>query len=73
MGFLNSKISIFRKKHGLTQRALAKELGVSLHSVFRWENCKIEPRSGKLCQMANLFGCDIKDLVESEDNGGESA
>jgi transcriptional regulator with XRE-family HTH domain len=51
----------------LSQRDLAKKIGVSMHTIWRWENNKIEPRASKLRQMAKLFGCKIADLVESGD------
>ena len=33
----------YRQKHLLTQKELAKLLGVSFASVNRWENSKFEP------------------------------
>ena len=38
-----------RKKLGLTQKALAAKLGVSVPSVVNWESGKITPR-GKILQ-----------------------
>lgn len=44
-----------RKKLGLTQKALAAKLGVSLPSVVNWENGKIAPRGKNLAKIEKFL------------------
>lgn len=54
------KITDCRKKIGLTQAELAKELGVTRQAVSRWESDLAFPETDKLMKMSKLFGvtCD---------------
>ncbi|MEE2876217.1 MAG: helix-turn-helix transcriptional regulator [Candidatus Neomarinimicrobiota bacterium] len=44
-----------RKKLGLTQKALAAKLGVSLPSVVNWENGKISPKGKNLAKVEKFL------------------
>lgn len=52
-----------RKKAGLSQDAVAKQLGVSSAAVCQWETGKTEPRAKLLPKIANAYGCTIDDLL----------
>lgn len=60
-----NRIKAYRIAAKLSQDELAKKLSVSLHSVWRWENGKVEPRASELSQMAGMFGCSVDDLLLS--------
>ena len=45
-----------RKKHGLTQKALAAKLGVSVPSVVNWESGKMAPRGENLAKVEKFLG-----------------
>jgi len=45
-----------RKKLGITQKALAAYLGVSLSSVVNWENGKISPKGKNLAKVELFLG-----------------
>ena len=45
-----------RKKLGLTQKALAAKLGVSVPSVVNWESGKIAPRGKNLAKVEKFLG-----------------
>lgn len=45
---LGSRIAVHRKKAGLSQEALAAQLGVSRQAVSRWENGEASPDIEKL-------------------------
>lgn len=62
LGVIN-QIRHYRELAMLTQDDLAKKLKTSLHSVWRWENNKVEPRASELSQMAEIFGCSIDELL----------
>ena len=45
-----------RKKLGLTQKALAAKLGVSVPSVVNWESGKMTPRAKNLAKVEKFLG-----------------
>jgi len=45
-----------RKKLGLTQKALAAKLGVSVPSVVNWESGKMAPRGKNLAKVEKFLG-----------------
>lgn len=49
------KIKEYREKKFLTQSELAKELGVTLLTVSRWETGKFEPNMKMKKKLSNLF------------------
>lgn len=53
---LSERIIEARKKAGLSQRSLAKLLGVTPPSVQKWENGQHTPDSLILEKMADVFG-----------------
>ena len=59
---LADNIQKFRKRIGMTQEELAKELGVTFQAVSKWENAKTAPDILFLPTMADLFDCSIDDL-----------
>ena len=48
-----------RKKLGLTQKALAAKLGVSVPSVVNWESGKIAPRGKNLAKVEKFLGAKV--------------
>ena len=64
------RIKALRLEHGLSQRTLASKLGVSQKSVDLWEKEIIEPKSGVLSIMADIFECSIDYIVGREDESG---
>ena len=60
---LNNRIKELRESKNMSQPALAKLIGVSMHSVWRWENGKVEPRACELQELAKVFNCKVDDLL----------
>ena len=48
-----------RKKLGLTQKALAAKLGVSVPSVVNWESGKMAPRGKNLAKVEKFLGAKV--------------
>ena len=46
----NEKLQKLRKEKGMSQEALADELGVSRQAVSKWENGQVYPETEKLIQ-----------------------
>ena len=65
---LGTKIKNLRFKAGLTQDALARELGVTAQSVSKWENSVAMPDITLLPAIATEFGVSIDELFDLGDD-----
>jgi len=63
---LGSNISHKRKALKLSQEYVAEQLGVSRQAVSKWETNLSEPSTDNLIKLADLFDCDIKELISPE-------
>lgn len=63
---LSEKILLLRKQQGLSQEALAEQLGVSRQAVSRWETGSALPDAGNLLQLSRLFGVTTDSLLCDE-------
>lgn len=63
---LGQTITRLRTAKGMSQGALAEELGVSRQSVSKWETDASVPELEKLLKMAKLFGVTLDELVTGE-------
>lgn len=52
---IGNKIQSCRKRAGLSQEALARELGISRQAVSRWETGEAIPDTEKVIQISRLF------------------
>lgn len=57
-----SKIKELREKTGITQEALARELGVSRQTVLNWETGRNMPFGKNAKIVADFFGVTIDEL-----------
>ncbi len=64
---LNEKILYCRKKGGLSQEALAEQLGVSRQAVSKWETGDAVPEIGKLLLLAKQFDVTTDWLLSEEE------
>ena len=58
------KLTGLRKREGLSQEALAEQLGVSRQAVSRWEQGTALPDAAKLLPCARLFSVDMEWLLD---------
>ena len=58
------KLTGLRKREGLSQEALAEQLGVSRQAVSRWEQGAALPDAAKLLPCARLFSVDVEWLLD---------
>jgi|WetSurMetagenome_2_1015567.scaffolds.fasta_scaffold00208_4 putative transcriptional regulator len=63
---MKNKLRIFRAVHRLTQEELAKELGVSRHTIIAIENERFDPSLSLAYRMAGLFGVTIEAIFLHE-------
>ena len=59
-------LSYLQKKHGLTQKALAEELGVSRQAVSHWECGASMPDVAVLLDLSKLYEMTINEILEPD-------
>jgi len=65
----NSNLQRIRKASGMTQKSLAETSGVALRMVQLYEQRKKDIKKAQvitLIRMANILGCTVEDLLETE-------
>ena len=60
------KLIVLRDKAGITQMALAHQLGVSRQAVTRWESGDTTPSMDKLKALAKIYGVSLLQAAEAE-------
>ena len=63
---LGSNIRNKRKSLKLSQEYVAEQLQVSRQAVSKWEMGKSEPSTNNLIKLAELFSCDVSELLPSD-------
>lgn len=63
---LGEKIFKLRKEKGLSQEALAEQLGTTRQAISKWENNQGFPETEKLLQLSNVFGVSTDFLLKDE-------
>ncbi len=59
-------IKRLRERAGLTQAQLAEKVGASQSAVALWETGARMPRADKLPKLAEVLGCSVADLFNTE-------
>ena len=59
-------IAALRKEHGLTQRQLAEELGISDKTVSKWETGKGLPEVSLMLPLCQRLGISVNELLSGE-------
>ena len=60
---MGDRIAKLRKRKGLTQKQLAKELNISNQLISKWENNQAIPSLEYTIQLSNFFGVKIDDFI----------
>lgn len=58
------RIKEFRKQNKLSRIELSIILGVAQNTVAQWETGVRSPSIAKLCELSELFGCTLDELVD---------
>ena len=66
---MGKTIAELRKKHGLTQKALAGKLKISDKAVSKWESGLGFPEITLLPEISKLFGVSVDYLMTGERKG----
>ena len=60
---LGKRIAAHRKALGLTQDALAEQLGITAQAISKWENDQSCPDISMLPKLAEIFRCTTDELL----------
>ena len=60
------KLFHLRKEKGLSQEALAEQVGTTRQAISKWENDQGFPETEKLLQLSNIFEISIDYLLKDE-------
>ena len=63
------RLAAAREAAGMTQKQMAKRLGVKLGTLTAWENDMSEPRANRLSMMAGILNVSIMWLLMGEGDG----
>ncbi|MEO0402026.1 MAG: helix-turn-helix domain-containing protein [Pseudomonadota bacterium] len=63
------RVSGAREQAGMTQKQLAKRLGVRIATLRSWEDDLSEPRANRLSMMAGLLNVSMMWLINGEGEG----
>lgn len=63
------RVAAAREAAGMTQKQLAKRLGVRVATLRAWENDLSEPRANRLSMMAGLLNVSMMWLINGEGEG----
>ena len=64
---LPEKILYYRKKAGLSQEALAEQIGISRQAISKWETGEAVPEINKLVSLAKVFNVSVDHLLSEDD------
>ena len=59
-----NRVKELRTAAGMTQKALADQLGVTVHTVSKWELGQRTPELEKVFRMTLIFGVPIEEIVQ---------
>lgn len=69
---ISDKIALLRKRRGLSQDQLAKEIGVSRQAIYKWEAGITTPDIDNVKMISEFFSISINDLVDDNVNISEA-
>ncbi|MCI1965660.1 MAG: helix-turn-helix transcriptional regulator [Oscillospiraceae bacterium] len=68
---LNQKIRQLRRERGMTQKELARRIGVSTSAVGMYEQGRREPDTALLARLAAVLDCSTDELLGTAYSGGD--
>lgn len=66
---MGDRLAAAREQTGMSQKQLAKRLGVKTGTLRDWEEDLSEPRANKLSMLAGLLGVSVMWLLSGEGDG----
>lgn len=69
----SKRLKYYLNKNDMTQKELAKILGVGTTSVYNWVNGIKSPRMDKVDAMCSLFNCRRSDFLKEDDDDTDTS
>jgi transcriptional regulator with XRE-family HTH domain len=66
------RVAAAREQSGLTQKELARRLGVRTSTIRNWEDDLAEPRANRLSMMAGILNVSMMWLINGQGEGMDS-
>jgi len=66
MAFSANKLRAVRTSRGMSQRAVARQMGVPPHYVCTWESGKNGPGGQNMVKLLQALGCDLEDVTTED-------
>ncbi|KAA9010685.1 helix-turn-helix domain-containing protein [Histidinibacterium aquaticum] len=63
------RLAAAREAAGMSQKDLAKRVGVKLSTLTRWEDDQAEPRANRLSMLSGLLGVSLRWLLTGQGEG----
>ena len=63
------RVAAAREQAGLTQKSLAKRLGIRVGTLRAWEEDRNEPRANRLSMLAGVLNVSMMWLIKGEGDG----
>jgi len=63
-----ARLTALREKAGLSQRAVAREMGISQPSYANWESHNVALKPEQLTKLAQVLGVSVADLLDDTRN-----
>lgn len=60
---ISENLKLLRRRHGLTQDAVAEKIGYSRNQYAAWEAGRSVPRLEGLLNLAELYHCTVDNLI----------
>ncbi|MCD8308729.1 MAG: helix-turn-helix domain-containing protein [Clostridia bacterium] len=70
MDSIADKIQNLRKTKGLTQEQFAERAGVSRQTVYKWESGYVQPNSGNIAKLCEVFEVDKNYFYDTVNSAG---
>ena len=72
MATFGDRLAAARESNGMTQKELAKRLGVRTGTLKAWEEDRNEPRANRLSMVAGLLNVSVTWLINGQGDGMET-
>ncbi len=72
MATFGDRLAAARESNGITQKELAKRLGVRTGTLKAWEEDRNEPRANRLSMVAGLLNVSVTWLINGQGDGMET-
>lgn len=69
---LNDKISMLRRKQGMSQEEFGEKIYVSRQSVSKWEMGESKPKTDQLIRIAKVFEITLDELLEDNSDNNSN-